>query len=127
MHEPLDTLLTDEPVPPAGWLYAIVAPEVRRMKIGRAQDVVKRFQELQTGSPSELTLHSATLHDNVALAETQAHEVDEWLASRETDTPANAVQTLTWMHTTTRFAASTSWATTSPPRSTLRGSRGGLL
>jgi hypothetical protein len=99
----------DEPIPPAGWLYAIVAPEVRRVKIGRAQDVVKRLQELQSGSPSELMLHSATLHDNVPLAEAQAHadlaharlhrewfeladaKVDEWLASRETDTPANAL------------------------------------
>jgi Meiotically Up-regulated Gene 113 (MUG113) protein len=99
----------DEPVPPAGWLYAIVAPEVRRVKIGRAQDVVKRFLELQIASPSELMLHSATLHDNAPLAEAQVHadlararlrgewfdladyKVDQWLGSRESDTPANAL------------------------------------
>lgn len=79
------------------------------MKIGLAQDVVHRFVAMQTGSPSELMLHSATLHANVAQAEADAHmllaqarlhgewfdlrdaKVDEWLASRETDTLANGL------------------------------------
>src|SRR3954454_11473985 len=95
--------------PGSGWLYAIVAPEVRRVKIGHAQDVAKRLLLFQTGSPTELTLHSATLEEDVVLAETAAHMslaharvcgewfdlrdagVDQWLAARETETPANGL------------------------------------
>lgn len=90
-----------------GWLYAIVALEVRRVKIGVAEDVWKRARALQTASPCELLLHSATYHDEVVLAEARAHaelaharvrgewfdltdtDVDAWLARRETATPAN--------------------------------------
>jgi Meiotically up-regulated gene 113 len=95
--------------PASGWLYAIAAPEVRRVKIGHAQDVAKRLLLFQTGSPTELMLHSATLEDNVVVAEARAHaalaharltgewfdlcdrEVDRWLARREADVAANGV------------------------------------
>jgi hypothetical protein len=95
--------------PDSGWLYAIIAPEVRRVKIGHAKDVAKRLLLLQTGSPTELMLHSASLEDHVVLAEAAAHaalaharqagewfdlcdyEVDRWLAAREADVPANGL------------------------------------
>jgi hypothetical protein len=93
----------------SGWLYAIVAPELNRVKIGWAKNVSKRLLEFQTGSPTELLLHSATLETNILLAEAKAHAplaharlrgewfklndyaVDQWLATRETDTPANGL------------------------------------
>jgi len=95
--------------PESGWLYAIVAPGARQVKIGHAQDVAKRLLLFQTGSPLELMLHSATLEENVVLAEAEAHArlaqarlrgewfdladpvVEEWLAARETDIPANGL------------------------------------
>jgi hypothetical protein len=63
----------------------------------------------QTGSPAELMLHSATLEVDVVLAEATAHAalaharlsgewfdmtdlaVDQWLAGRERDVPANGL------------------------------------
>lgn len=57
----------------AGWLYAIVAPVVKPVKIGHAQDVSRRLLDFQTGSPAELMLHSATLGSEVVVAEAQAH------------------------------------------------------
>ena len=93
--------------PDSGWLYAIVAPQLRLVKIGHAQDVAKRLRLFQTGSPIELTLHSATLDHHVVRSEAAAHaalaharqagewfdlcdsEVDRWLAAREADVPAN--------------------------------------
>src|SRR4051812_30835482 len=89
--------------PRSGWLYAIVAPTVKQVKIGHAQDVSRRLLDFQTGSPAEITLHSATLEHDVVVAEAQAHlalsharlsgewfeltdhDVDQWLAARETD------------------------------------------
>lgn len=95
--------------PDSGWLYAIVAPELTRVKIGHAQDVARRLLLFQTGSPTELMLHSASLEADVVLAEATAHaalanarlggewfdlrdnEVDQWLAARETDISANGL------------------------------------
>lgn len=93
----------------AGWLYAVVAADVRLVKIGHARDVWSRILLFQTGSPSELALHSVTLHDDVRAAEADAHrelaharrhgewfdltdtDVDAWLARRETDRPENGL------------------------------------
>ena len=95
--------------PKGGWLYAVVAPEVRRVKIGWARDVEARVRPFQTASPSSLALHSATLHGDVRAAEREAHkeledahvlgewfdlrdpQVDQWLARRETDVPMNSL------------------------------------
>ena len=65
--------LPETPGSRGGWLYAIVADEVLRVKIGWALDVWKRLRELQTGSPCLLQLHSAPYHDEVVLAEVTAH------------------------------------------------------
>lgn len=93
----------------SGWLYAIVAQEVNRVKIGHARNVEHRLQTLQSGSPVELILHSATLESDVRTAESAIHSsltharlsgewfdlsdaaVDQWLATREADTPANSL------------------------------------
>lgn len=97
------------PLLPMGWIYAITAVAVKQVKIGRAQDVARRLLDFQTGSPVELTLHSATLHANVLTAEALAHAqlaharlhhewfdltdpaVDQWLSARETDGAANGL------------------------------------
>lgn len=95
--------------PYSGWLYAIVAPEVCRVKIGHAQDVDSRLDSFRTGSPFHLALHSATLEHNVKAAETAAHRelrharlvgewfdmtdphVDQWLQKRERELPENGL------------------------------------
>jgi hypothetical protein len=93
----------------AGWLYAIVAPEAKRVKIGHARDVSARALLFQTGSPVVLYLHSATFHLSCHHAEADAHrrlaharthgewfdlqddQVDGWLAARESDVAANGL------------------------------------
>jgi hypothetical protein len=57
----------------SGWLYAIVAPEVERVKIGYAQKVDARLAFHQCGSPVELNIHSDTWHTDVRRAEREAH------------------------------------------------------
>lgn len=102
-----DALLATNPG--AGWLYAVVAPDVNRVKVGHARDVWGRMLLFQTGSPLELYLHAATLHSEVRKAESEAHReladariqgecfdltdarVDAWLARRERDEPANGL------------------------------------
>jgi hypothetical protein len=97
-------------LPSGGWVYAIVAPEVQRVKIGYARDIDVRWQLLMTPIPAvEYQLHSATLHEDMRRAEREAHRqlaharwrgewfdmqdyaVDQWLASRETETAANCL------------------------------------
>lgn len=92
-----------------GWLYAILAEDVGRVKIGRAKNVWRnRALLFQTGSPVELAPHSATLEEDVYAAESAAHRVfaparvqgewfqidipiQRWLALRELERPSNAL------------------------------------
>jgi hypothetical protein len=95
--------------PRSGWLYAIVAPELSRVKIGHAQSVDHRLDGFRTGAPCHLALHSATLEEDVRAAEAAAHRalkharqigewfdmadprVDEWLQRRERELPENGL------------------------------------
>jgi hypothetical protein len=96
--------------PSGGWVYAIVAPEVLRVKIGSAKEVDDRWDAAMSPMPAvEYQLHSATLHPDRGRAEREAHRqlaharwggewfdmrdaaVEQWLASRETESVANCL------------------------------------
>jgi hypothetical protein len=88
----------------SGFVYAIVAPDQARVKIGNSVTPKSRWRSFQTGSPVPLGVHSETFHDDVEEAESAAHaqladarlhgewfdmanpHVDIWLAEREKDT-----------------------------------------
>ena len=96
--------------PIAGFLYAIVAPELHRVKFGRSLFKPEgRWKAFRTGSPTELCLHSVTRHEDVVAEEVAVHALlaqarlpipgsEEWfdmrdaavhrlLARREVDPP----------------------------------------
>jgi len=87
-----------------GYVYAIMAPELKRVKIGRCDSeasFLSRFLHFQCGSPCELFIHSVVEHENYRLIEKRIHKrlksarvhgewfditdpkVDRWLAHRE--------------------------------------------
>lgn len=56
-----------------GYVYAITAPELDRVKIGVAKNVHKRLTTLQCGSPCDLVIHSAREHEYPLLVERRLH------------------------------------------------------
>jgi hypothetical protein len=54
-------------------VYAILAPEFKRVKIGRAKNPVERMMNMRSGCPCPVELHSAEPSDNVFYDEAVAH------------------------------------------------------
>ena len=55
------------------FVYAIVAPELERVKIGIARNVTTRGRDLQCGSPVTLWIHSEVWSDEPRLDEAKVH------------------------------------------------------
>lgn len=57
-----------------GWIYAILAPELDRVKIGKSErSATHRLNEIVPQSPAHLELHSETWHEDCEGAERQLH------------------------------------------------------
>lgn len=70
-HVQLDPTL---PRPVAGFVYAIMAPEFNRVKIGRSErSAACRLNEIVPQSPTDLELHSETGHEDHIRVEKELH------------------------------------------------------
>jgi Meiotically Up-regulated Gene 113 (MUG113) protein len=56
-----------------GWIYALIATDVERVKIGYSTDPLRRWIAVHTASPVPVGLHSLTFHHDVIEAEQEAH------------------------------------------------------
>src|SRR4051812_33678047 len=76
-----------------GYIYAIMAPELNRVKIGLTaskEGINKRLSQIQCGSPCQLYLHSVRKQQNVARVEREihnrfkrAHIIGEWFNAKD--------------------------------------------
>lgn len=83
-----------------GYVYAIIAPEVERVKIGRSFTyigTIRRFTDIKCGSPCELQMHSIRKHTNVIRTEKLLHERFSTARVRGEWFDATAPQVERWM------------------------------
>jgi hypothetical protein len=79
-----------------GFVYVILASEVKRVKIGRSERSAQhRLNEIVPQSPARLQLHSETWHEDHIGAEAEFHarfaharELGEWFCADDADVAA---------------------------------------
>jgi hypothetical protein len=99
--------------PSAGYVYAILAPELGRVKIGRSgRSANDRLGEIVPQSPAHLQLHSETWHENTFGVEASLHmrfaharEIGEWFRVGDPEVSAWLVEREDLMRYYERFTA----------------------